>query len=214
MQRLKLSRKQIFEDIDKPVLEPLPPQRYSLRHFKRLKAQFNYHIYLSEDKHYYSVPYRYRGHRLLVVYDSTLVEIFHNNRRIAFHKRDPKPNGYTTRKEHMPSHHQAMSDWNPQRLINWASNLGDYVETVISHILKHRQHPEQAYKVCLGILNLAKKFDKERLNKACRRAIEFQHYSCKGIKNILENKTEEQQLDCFEPLPEHHNIRGNHYYQN
>jgi hypothetical protein len=113
----------------------------------------------------------------------------------------------------MPSHHQAMSDWNPERLINWANNLGEYVEAVVSHILKRRQHPEQAYKVCLGILNLAKKFDKERLNKACRRAIEFGHYSYKGIKNILENKTEEQQLDCFDPLPEHHNIRGNHYYQ-
>ncbi len=63
------------------------------------------------------------------------------------------------------------------------------------------------------ILNLAKKYGKERLNKACRRAIEFQHYSYKGIKNILKNGTEEQQLDCFEPLPEHQNIRGNRYYQ-
>jgi transposase len=61
MQKLKLSRKQLFEDVDKTALGPLPPQRYSLRRFKRLKAQFNYHIYLTEDKHYYSVPYRYRG---------------------------------------------------------------------------------------------------------------------------------------------------------
>jgi transposase len=213
MQRLKISRKQLFEDIDKAALLPLPPQRYSLRHFKRLKAQFNYHIYLSDDRHYYSVPYRYRGQRLLVVYDNSLVELFHNNRRIALHRRHQTPNGYTTLKEHMPSHHRAMSDWNPQRLINWAGDLGSSVEAVISHILRQRQHPEQAYKVCLGILNLAKKFDKQRLNKACRRAIEFQHYSYKGIKNILQNRTEEQQLDCFEPLPEHQNIRGNRYYQ-
>jgi hypothetical protein len=113
----------------------------------------------------------------------------------------------------MPSHHQAMSDWNPDRLINWAGNLGEYVKAVISNILGQRQHPEQAYKTCLGILNLAKKYDKKRLNKACRRAIEFQHYSYKGIRNILKNKTEEQQLDCFEPFPEHKNIRGNRYYQ-
>lgn len=213
MQKLKLSRKQLFEDTDQSELGPLPPQRYRLRRFKRLKAQFNYHIYLSEDRHYYSVPYRYRGQRLLVIYDHTTVEIFSKGRRIAFHRRSQTPNGYTTLKEHMPSHHQAMSDWNPQRLINWANNLGPYVEAVISHILKQRQHPEQAYKVCLGILNLARKFNKERLNKACRRAIDFQQYSYKGIKNILENHTEEQQLDCFEPLPEHPNIRGNQYYQ-
>ena len=213
MQRLKISRKQLFEDIDKPVLAPLPKQRYSLRRFKRLKAQFNYHIYLSEDKHYYSVPYRHRGQRLLVVYDNTVVEIFHKNRRIAFHRRSQAVGRYTTIKEHMPSHHQAMNDWNPERLINWAGNLGEYVKAVISNILGQRQHPEQAYKTCLGILNLAKKYDKKRLNKACKRAIEFQYYSYKGIRNILKNGTEEQQLDCFEPLPEHQNIRGNRYYQ-
>ena len=212
MQRLKISRKQLFDDIDKALLQPLSPQRYHLRRFKRLKAQFNYHVYLSEDKHYYSVPYRLRGQRLLVVYDHSLVEIFHKNRRIAFHKRDQTPNGYTTHKEHMPSHHQAMSDWNPQRLINWAGKLGQYVEAVVMHNLKQRRHPEQAYKTCLGILNLAKTFDKERLDKACRRAMAFQHYSYKGIKNILQNGTEEHQLDCFEPLPEHQNIRGNRYY--
>jgi hypothetical protein len=115
----------------------------------------------------------------------------------------------------MPSHHQAASDWNPERLTNWARNLGEYVEAVITHILTQRGHPEQAYKACLGILNLTRKagIDKQRLNKACQRAVEFQYYSYKGIERILKNKTEEQQLDCFQPLPEHPNIRGNNYYQ-
>ncbi|NIT72047.1 IS21 family transposase [candidate division KSB1 bacterium] len=212
MQRLTISRKTLFEQTDKGMLTPLPPQQYVIREFKSLKVQFNYHIYLSNDKHYYSVPYRYRGNQVRVIYTDSVVEIFYKNQRIAFHKRNRTPNGYTTVKDHMPSHHKAMSDWNPQRLINWASHLGEYVEAVIAHILKHRQHPEQAYKVCLGILNLAKRFGKTRLNKACRRAIDFQHYSYKGIKNILENRTEEQQLDCFETLPEHQNIRGSHYY--
>jgi len=213
MQRLKLSRKQLFEDLDKKVLQPLPPQRYSQRQFKRLKAQFNYHIYLKDDNHYYSVPYRYRGQRLLVVYDNTAIEIFQNNRRIAFHKRSKGPNRYTTVPEHMPSHHQAMSDWNPQRLIRWAASLGEYVEAVVTHILGERRHPEQAYRTCLGILALAKKYDNQRLNKACRRAIEFELYSYKGIKNILKNKIEDHQIDCFRQLPEHDNIRGNRYYQ-
>ena len=112
----------------------------------------------------------------------------------------------------MPSHHQKMLEWNPQRFINWAKDIGDHVEIVISHILANRQHPEQAYKVCLGILNLNKKFDNQRLNKACQRAIHFNHYSYKGIKNILENNLEDYQLDCFEALPDHYNIRGNQYF--
>ncbi len=213
MQKSNLSRKELFEQIEKAALLPLPQEKYTIRNFKSLKVQFNYHVYLSEDKHYYSVPYRYRAKRVQLIYTHSVVEIFHQNHRIAFHKRDRTPNGYTTLKEHMPPHHQAMSDWNPQRLINWANHMGEYVKAVVEHILAHRPHPEQAYKVCLGILNLAKKFDQSRLNKACRIAIAFQHYSYKGIKNILENRLEEQQLDCFEALPEHQNIRGNHYYR-
>jgi transposase len=212
MQKLKLSRKQLFDDIEKPVLGPLPQERYVIRNFKRLKVQFNYHIFLNDDKHYYSVPYRYRGKQVLVSYTGSVIEIFYNNQRLAFHKRERTPNGYSTQKQHMPSHHQKMLEWNPQRFINWAKNIGEHVEIVISHILANRHHPEQAYKVCLGILNLNKKFDNQRLNKACQRAIHFNHYSYKGIKNILENNLEDYQLDCFEALPDHYNIRGNQYF--
>ena len=213
MQKLGISRKELFEQIEKDALLALPQERYTRRNFKSLKVQFNYHIYLSDDKHHYSVPYRYRARQVQVIYTDAVVEIFYKNTRIAFHKRNRTANGYTTIKEHMPSHHQAMSDWNPERLINWAANIGEHVKAVIEHILEHRQHPEQAYKVCLGILNLAKKFEAERLNKACQRAIDFQHYSYKGIKNILEKRLENRQLDCFEALPEHQNLRGNRYYQ-
>ena len=212
MQRLKISRKELFHEMEKASLKPLPAEKYVIRNFKSLKAQFNYHVYLSEDKHHYSVPYRYRGKQVRVIYTHSIIEIFYKNRRIAFHKRSRIPNGYTTIKEHMPSHHQAVSDWNPQRLINWARNIGEHVETVVSHILESRQHPEQGYKVCLGILSLAKKFDNQRLNKACARAIDFHQYSYKGIKNILENRLEDYQLDSFKPLPTHSNIRGNQYY--
>jgi len=216
MQKYGLSRKALFEQIEKAALLPLPQERYTRRNFKSLKVQFNYHIYLSDDKHHYSVPYRYRASQVRVIYTDMVVEIFHKNNRIAFHKRDRTANGYSTIKEHMPSHHRVISDWNPQRLITWADNTGKYVKAVIEHILEHRQHPEQAYKVCLGILNLTKKFDKQRIDKACHIAIEFQHYSYKGIKNILENRLESRQLDCFESqsfATAHANIRGNHYYR-
>lgn len=213
MQKLNISRKQLFNDIEKSALHPLPKEQYVLRQFKQLKAQFNYHIYLSEDKHYYSVPYRYRRKTIDVIYTDIVVELFHKNSRIAFHQRNRKPNDYTTIKEHMPSHHQLVSKWNPQRLINWAQNIGESTKQIVEQILSQRQHPEQAYKVCLGILNLEKQFSKNRLNKACKRALDFHQYSLKAIKNILEKRLEDYQLDCFESLPEHKNVRGNQYYK-
>jgi transposase len=213
MQKIKLSRRQLFDQIEKPVLAPLPVERYVQRSFKRLKAQFNYHIYLSEDLHYYSVPYRYRGQHVIVIYSDTTVEIFHKHQRLALHKRSRIPKGYSTIPEHMPPNHQAMSDWNPQRLLRWAQNIGENVKLVIENILSRTPHPEQGYKTCLGILSLAKKFGHARLEQACQRARVFDYYSYKGIKNILDNNLENSQLDCFNALPEHHNLRGHHYYQ-
>lgn len=212
MQKTGISRKEMFDQVEKEALKPLPAEKYVIRHFKRLKVQINYHIYLSQDKHHYSVPYRYRGKQVIVVYTDSSVTIYYKNNRIAIHKRDRTPNGYSTIKEHMPSHHRKYSDWNPQRFINWAKNTGENVEIVIKTVLASRKHPEQSFKTCLGILTLAKRYDKERLDKACEKAIYFQYYSYKGIKNILENNLENYQEDLFQPLPDHINIRGNQYY--
>jgi len=212
MQKTGVSRKKMFDQVEKEALKPLPAEKYVIRHFKRLKVQINYHIFLYEDKHHYSVPYRFRGKQVIVVYTDSTVAIYYKNNRIAIHKRDRTPNGYTTIKDHMPSNHRKYSDWNPQRFINWAKNTGENVELVIRTVLQSRQHPEQSFKACLGILSLAKKYDKERLDKACEKAIYFQYYSYRGIKNILENNLENYQEDIFQPLPDHTNIRGNQYY--
>jgi len=213
MQRLGTSRKQLFDDLEKNVLNPLPIQKYEIRTFKSLKAQFNYHIYLSEDKHHYSVPYRYRGKQLTVIFTDSVVEIFHKNNRIAFHKRNPTINGYSTITEHMPKQHRQYGDWSPQRFTNWAAKIGTHVAVVINTILSSRKHPEQAFKTCLGILKLTDKYDNNRLNNACEKAIEFDYLTYKGIKYILENDLDNYQEELFQSLPDHNNVRGQHYYQ-
>ena len=105
------------------------------------------------------------------------VEIFYKNDRIAFHKRNQTANGYSTIKEHMPKRHQMYGDWNPKRFINWAKDIGANVETVVKTVLDRRQHPEQSFKTCLGILSLSKKYTSDTLNKACEKAIYFNYFS-------------------------------------
>jgi hypothetical protein len=89
------------------------------------------------------------------------------------------------------------------------------VRTVIEIVLSLRQHPEQSYKTCLGILNLAKRQGNERLNRACVRAMYLESYSCKTIGNILDNNMDREDVTpgLFDsPLPLHENIRGSEYY--
>jgi transposase/predicted XRE-type DNA-binding protein len=214
-QRMKICRWELFEQTERHALKPLRPEAYELRRFLDLKVQFNYHIYFSPDKHYYSVPWRYSAKRVTVIYTTSSVEIYHKNIRIALHLRDYSANRYTTTKEHMPPHHLFYDSWSPQKMIGWAEAIGPQVKAMIEAVLESRPYPEQAYKACLGILNLARKYGKERLNEACARGLEYRCYSYRSVRNILENnldKLRDRQSNQQE-LPLHENIRGTEYFQ-
>lgn len=214
-QRLKMNRRQLFEELERPVLKPLPKKKYEIRYFQTAKAQFNYHVYLSCDKHYYSVPFQYRGKQVKIITTASGVEIYHDNIRLASHLRDRTANKYTTSPEHMPSHHRFYQDWSPGKMKYLAQKVGSSVHQLVDQILARRTHPEQAYKVCLGIINLGKKYDHQRVDRACQRALEFEYYSYKAVKNILEKGLDriEESESSSKSLPEHENIRGSRYYK-
>jgi len=215
MQKIKKSRKELFDEIEKSELGRLPLSLYEFKSFSRNRVWFNYHIYLLADKHYYSVPYKYIGKKTDVIYSERNVEIYYENVRIAFHGRNRNPNGYTTLKEHMSSAHKWVSEWSAERISGWATKIGENVRAVVEKIMSGKEHPEQGFKVSLGIINLGKKHTDERLDKACKKAIYFDCYSLKWIKNTLENNLEDfiPETELFTTtLPEHENIRGNEYY--
>ena len=122
---------------------------------------------------------------------------------------------YTTVKDHMASTHQFVTEWDATRFLSWAESIDAYVGEYIAKVIETRAHPEQAYKASLGILTFEKKVGKERLIKACKRALDVQSYSYKVIQNILEQNLD--LIDDEQPvnidLPQHNNIRGKNYYQ-
>jgi transposase len=212
-QRLSLSRRELFEQIEISALKSLPAERYSLKQCRVLKVQFNYHIELHEDRHYYSVPWQLKGKRVRVMYDDRNVAVYYDNVRVAQHKRDRRPNGYTTKFDHMPPQHQFYKKWSPERFVSWGQGIGEDVAEMIRIVLKSREHPEQAFKTCMGILNLVKQYEPNKLNKACRRALDFGLYSYKRIENILKNGLEEDHTETTEaPVFSHENVRGSQYY--
>lgn len=217
MKQYAMSRWELFREIEKDALGTLPADDYVIRHHARCKVQFNYHIYLREDRHYYSVPYQHRGKQVDVRYTGTSVEIYLNNARIALHRRCPGKLGYSTEKEHMPPGHRFMDDWSAEKFVTWGGKIGPQVKAVIEGILNAQDHPERGYKVCLGILNLTREYGRERLENACARALRFDRLSYKMISNMLRNGLEsiidegpsDTQLEMFA----HGNIRGPEYYQ-
>ena len=215
-QRRGISRRQLFEELEKKELRPLPKERYNRKKYLKRKVQYNYHIELAEDRHYYSVPWRLKGETVQVIYSDTAVEIYHKNKRAALHQRVKTGSRYTTVKEHMPPHHRFYRDWSPERFLKWASDMGTHAEKVIAWVLGSCRHPEQGFKSSMGILNLARKYGKARLNEACGYALNYDFYSYKKIQNILEkglDLIQEESLFDYE-LPQHENVRGCHYYAN
>lgn len=213
-QRLEISRIELFNKVEKSTLNQLPLRRYEHKEYKSLKVHFNYHIYLNCDKHYYSVPYKYAGKQVKVLYSVRSVEIYYDNIRIASYKRDFNINGYSTTKEHMPQNHRFVSEWNPERFLRWANEKGDAVRFFIEKILGSRKYPEQAYRACLGVLNMSKTYGNIRLDKACIRAIRYKSYNYRAVKNILKRGLENEVISfpSTKKLPEHENIRGSSYY--
>ncbi|NRA43166.1 MAG: hypothetical protein HRU21_12785, partial [Pseudomonadales bacterium] len=123
-----------------------------------------------------------------------------------------------TQKDHLSSAHQAYSQWSPDYFERLADKHGQYVTSFIKALLADQQYPEVNYKRAMGIIQLAKSYGSERLDKACKRALECQSHSYQVVRNMLKNGLEEDQFDLFSQsdqshIPEHENIRGASSYQ-
>lgn len=220
LQRLGISRRELFERTERQALHTLPPELFALKDMQMATVGSNYHVELREDRHYYSVPYYLRKRdektEAKIVYDERVVSIYHDHLRIAQHLRDRSPNGYTTLPEHMPEEHRRYGEWNAERLTGWAKDVGPEVLEVITKVLHSRTYAPQAFRACLGILSLHKRYGSLRLNQACRRALSYGSHSGSRIRNILAQGLEqESQPDLgltAAPVPVHENLRGATYF--
>ncbi len=209
------SRYELFLEDEKDKLRPLPLERFEIKLHSFATVMQNGHVQHSQDKNYYSVPYQYIRKKVKLLYTQSVVEVYYKYNRIAIHQRNPKPFVYTTNAEHLASTHQFVADWSATRFIDWANSIDPCVGEFIIKIIENRNHPEQAFKSCLGVLTFEKKVGRIRLINACKRALDFKIYNFKTIQNILENNLDsiDEDKDLNQDLPEHQNIRGKNYYE-
>jgi transposase len=213
------SRLSCFEAEEKPLLQALPSHRFEAKKSASAKVQRNYHVFLGEEKNFYSVPYQYVGKQAHVIYTSRAVEVFVGQKRVASHQRLP-PHGtylYQTQEAHMPRSHKEWrkaQGYDAAYFAEQAQKIGPATEWAMGQVLLSRAHQSQSYNSCRGILALGKKYTPLRLERAAVRCRGAGKASYGMLKNILERKLDQQaqQLDAFSP-PEHSNIRGPQAYQ-
>jgi transposase len=211
------SRRYFYEQSERATLKQLPSQSFTLKKCVIATVQRNYHIQLTEDHHYYSVPYHYAGKKVKVWYDNKTIEIYLDHNRIALHVRSHITRSYHTIGEHMPSNHQHATDikgWTKADLLAKANEVGPHTGQVAAHILSGGIYPEQNFKSCHGMLMLYRHYGSNRLEAACARALRATRINYTMVKNILSAGLDKQPpAEDNHPLPGHDNIRGADHYQ-
>ena len=206
--KLSGSRRTAFETVDRPALKPLPAGAYEYTKIGWSRVNLDYHI--SVDGYLYSVPYQYARRKIEWRLTQATLEVFFKGRRIASHARLWIKNRPSTVGDHMPSSHRSYAEWTPTRIIEWARKTGPATAQLVEAIMGSRQHPEQGFRACLGIMRLGKMSGADRLERAAERALAVNAFSFKAVKLILENRVDQMSL------PErprqlsivHENIRG------
>jgi transposase len=216
MRLYRASRRDLFEQLDRPALRPLPAEPFVYSDWKvGARVSIDYHIELHG--HYYSVPYALIHEHVDARLTATTVEIFHRGQRVAAHRRSPVRGRHTTDPAHMPKAHQRHLEWTPSRLIDWARTIGPQTAALVEAILADRPHPEQGYRSCLGILRLAKGYGPERLEAASTRAVAVGARSYRHVDAMLKHGLDRLGGPAASPpltlTPVHEHLRGRDYYQ-
>ncbi len=214
MKKLGVSRRELFEQLDRPALVPLPVDRYEMREWKPCRVNIDYHV--DVDHNLYSVPHNLLHEKVEARFTQTTVEVFFRGQRVASHARLMGRGNPATNPAHMPAAHRAHAEWSPSRLIRWGEKTGPATGRVVAEIMRRLPHPEQGYRACLGLMRLGTAYGPDRVEAACARAERLGSARYKTVKNILVSGADRRLFEDDAPptpsLPIHDNVRGAGYY--
>lgn len=212
------SRRQQFEALERDVLKPL--NKYSYDPMTAKVATVGKTGYVTVDYRYYSIPYKFIGKKIKLMYNRTKVEAYSEHQLIAVHVRSFTKEKYIQNEHHLASWHRYPTEWNPEKFIADGRLNDQVVADHVAKVLARNEYPEKNYRACQGIINFKKRVGETRLINACRRADSFNVYNYGMIERILLSKADfipldedDQQSTNAPTMPHHDNIRGEDYYQ-
>ena len=211
-QKLPGSRMTAFNQLDKPALKPLRAEPYEYTEFHKVRAGFDYHVRI--DSHFYSVPHALVNTHLEARLTASTIEILHAGKRVASHPRSYSI-GKTTDSNHMPDSHRHFDRWNVENELAWGLSVGPNTHAFLETLFSKSSHRDFGYRWANFVKKLFREYGDERLEAACKLAIEVGANKTSNLHSILKNNLDQQKSRIArinEASFEHENIRGADYY--
>lgn len=203
-----------FEQLDKPLLAPLPDHAFEYAEWSSFQTvRSDYHVRIKD--HYYSVPHPLIGQKVEARITQKVIEILHQGKRVASHSRNFEIGGHTTLSQHQTKAHRKYAEQSPEQMIQWAEGIGEACLAVIQFQFSRYPHALLGIKACSTLKRLAKDYGNERTEIACQRAQAIGSLTVKSVKSILQRGLTElhnDEVPIQTMLPLHFNVRGAEYY--
>lgn len=182
----------LFEAVEAEALRALPAQPYELARWSTPKVHDDIHVKVGRTL--YSVPWRFIGRTLDARESTRTVEFFVDGELVKTHTRKEK--GKQTDWADYPPEKVAFLMRTPAWCRHRAGEVGEAASELIAELLGI--NALYRLRAAQGVLALSERHGKERLEAACRRALDVGDPSYKTVKGILLAGTEAERDDVPE----------------
>lgn len=192
----------VFAESEKPVLLPLPAERFAFF----LEAQRSVHLdgHIEVKQAYYSVPPAYVGRQVWARWDGRLVRIYSLRMDpLAVHVQGP-PGTFHTLPEHIPLKKIASAEHGSVWLLRRAELIGPSALAWAKAALKVRGIP--GIRVLVGLMSLTHRHELEDIDRACEIALTHGAYRLRILRELIKHGGPTQQQMTF--IEEHPIIRN------
>jgi transposase len=171
---------------EQPRLLPAPMDVYDVPVYARPKVHRDHHVEVA--KALYSVPGNLIGTRVDARADRHLVRLFHRGQLVKVHPRQ-RPGGRSTDPDDLPSDKVVYAMRDVDRLRRMAADHGEAIGVYATALLDIPL-PWTKMRQVYALLGLVKKWGADRVEAACRRALEVEAVNVALIGRMLERGTE------------------------
>ncbi len=180
-----------FRSEELPLLLALPCAPFDTPKWSDPKVHRDFHVEVG--KAIYSVPHHLIGRTLRARRDTSTVKLYLRGELVKVHARKP-PGGKSTDPADMPTGTEIYATRDIERLGRMAADHGPSIGLYAAAILD-TPLPWTKMRQVYRLLGLVKKWGPERVEQACRRALEAEAVDVNLVSRMLERAREDTDAD-------------------